>query len=41
MSMQFFERPSELPGLEHQDDLLFFVVQDAYQARSCCHNAAA
>ena len=28
---QFFERPSQLPGSEQQDDLLFFVVHEAYQ----------
>lgn len=32
--MQFFERPNELMGSEQQDDLLFFVVHEAYQVPS-------
>ena len=31
LAAQFFERPSQLPGSEQQDDLLFFVVHEAYQ----------
>ena len=31
--MQFFERPEELTGSEQQDDLLFFVVHEAYQVQ--------
>ena len=29
--MQFFERPAELMTGDQQDDLLFFVVHEAYQ----------
>ena len=29
--MQYFERPKELMTGEQQDDLLFFVVHEAYQ----------
>ena len=31
--LQFFERPKELMGCEQSDDLLFFVVNEAYQVR--------
>ena len=30
-AMQFFERPEELMTGDQQDDLLFFVVHEAYQ----------
>ena len=29
--MQFFERPKDLMTGDQQDDLLFFVVHEAYQ----------
>ena len=32
--MQFFERPKELMTGDQQDDLLFFVVHEAYQVTS-------
>ena len=32
--VQFFERPKELTGSEQQDDLLFFVVHEAYQVQT-------
>ncbi len=32
--MQFFERPKELMTGDQQDDLLFFVVHEAYQVVS-------
>lgn len=34
--LQFFERPKELMGNEQPDDLLFFVVIEAYQVRRPC-----
>lgn len=30
-TVQFFERPKELMGYEQSDDLLFFVINEAYQ----------
>lgn len=36
--LQFFERPKELMDYEQSDDLLFFVVNEAYQVRLASHD---
>lgn len=35
VSPQFFEKPKELMGNEQPDDLLFFVINEAYQVITC------
>jgi hypothetical protein len=37
MVLQFFERPKQLAANEQPDDLLFFVINEAYQVRHLCH----
>ena len=37
MVLQFFERPKEHMSHEQQDDLLFFVRNEAYQVRTSKH----